>query len=659
MAVEGDASSSSSSPDGQYWWSRVGAGVTFALTRPVATPWLPLREVALAFVQSEVVRSRAVRQFSQLFNVADPEEDFSDMFFCEAFGTVVARSYVEMFIALRSMLQRRAALLEHKDTAGEAEAGAGAGAGAGRGATVPLLVSERSILDAPAVVAAATVFGPVAEMRHRAAQETEAKAREAAGKPASASAAARKEPARDPKDPASRTSDAAVAKIIGDLGSIHALAVAYSTAAGDMFDYPLQLATAQQDPDKSPLQVVESNLCSFDIPAPQPGAPTLSARGGPVGGGTGAGASASAAPRDVPVNLLGPPLPSTFVSHITGLDLHGCIRLAPQNLPLILRFCPNLTVLRLGGCNQFSSSLLVSVAPLLSRLRQLDVEYLINVDDNVLAALGRHCPNLSRLQLVGCHTITDKGLSAEGLFHSCTNLRRLNLRGCKEIGDSGILSIARRCPNMRELCLSGLTSVTAEAIAHVIVQCRRLNRFKGELWFDLPAGVEPDVEGGVQMSDPNAPKKSYRLLGSVRGAIRYIKSIIPPDHPLADALNARYRDTVLPGTGGGGAGAGGGGGLGASMVMGAPLPIDEPRAMEGALMMTPPFQRREDDDSQSLSSAGGGGDVANMAELVGAFDAAQGAGGAGGIMDVENDVIVAPAAWVPGAAGEGEIMRDD
>ena len=104
----------------------------------------------------------------------------------------------------------------------------------------------------------------------------------------------------------------------------------------------------------------------------------------------------------------------------------------------------------------------------------------------------------------------------EGLLNQCTNLRRLNLRGCKEVGNAGVLAIARRCPNLRELCLSGLTSVSAEAVAEVIVQCKRLARFKAELWFDIPAGqtvaFDPMFRSFRRLTDSDAARFGPRRI---------------------------------------------------------------------------------------------------------------------------------------------------
>lgn len=124
------------------------------------------------------------------------------------------------------------------------------------------------------------------------------------------------------------------------------------------------------------------------------------------------------------------PLPLIAGAAAIGLDLTCCARLAPHNFPLLLRWCPDLAVLRAGGCAQLTSPLLASCAPYLRGLRQLDLDYSDAADDASLAALGRHCTLLTRITLVGCMGVTDEGV--RGLLPTgggCAGLRRVNLRG--------------------------------------------------------------------------------------------------------------------------------------------------------------------------------------------------------------------------------------
>jgi len=188
---------------------------------------------------------------------------------------------------------------------------------------------------------------------------------------------------------------------------------------------------------------------------------------------------------------------------------------------------------------------------------------------------------------MGCHLVTDRGVSAAALLSGAgaSALRRLNLRGCKLLTDAAVLALAARAPALAELCLSGITTLTPGALATLVVRARRLARFTAELWSEArDAGEAAAAAAGAG----TPPGKTYRLLGSVRGAIRFIASVLPPDDPLQAELDARYRAEPAAPLAGSGAGAG------------VPLALPEPRGLEGANTMTPPFHRRGesfDDDA--------------------------------------------------------------
>ena len=137
--------------------------------------------------------------------------------------------------------------------------------------------------------------------------------------------------------------------------------------------------------------------------------------------------------------------------------------------------------LRLSECNQLSASVLIAWLSLLPKLKQLDLDYTSCVNDDVLAALERHCPYLNRLGLVGCTFIIDVGLSAASLFNQCSRLRRINLRGCDKLTDVSIKTISLRCPQLRELVLSGFTKVSAVSIVTLFLSCRKIKYLKAEL----------------------------------------------------------------------------------------------------------------------------------------------------------------------------------
>jgi hypothetical protein len=471
-------------------------------------------DVAAVLVHGEVVKARAVSQYIRLLSTSMTIA--STITSC--YGLLVSRAYLEMSLSCRLLIKK---YKENKDP------------------NAPFLLSHTNVMDSLSVIGAATIFPPIAELRKAVLNRiSEGRANKRELEAGSGDARyGRRVTVDGPLDP---VADApivaeALAVALDEHAAVHALSASYATAAADVFDFSHSLYSSKRSASlysaESVPEYIQHNAVSFELPFPESWNTRISRQQSDSG--------ASQQWSNIP-NVLGAPLPRTFSSPITGLDLSGCTRLAPQNLHMILEYCPHLTSLRLGGCSQFTAELLVSVAPLLKNIVYLDLEYCaLAVTDAVCAAIGKHCTSLLRLQLVGCFEITDVGLSEVGLFGNCTNLRRLNLRGCRNIGDQGILSLASKAPHLRELCLAGLTTVTAGALATLVASCKRLSRFKAELWYEgdtMAPGVSVAETGPAGAES----KRSFRLIGSVRSALRYLRGALPADHPALPALNARY-----------------------------------------------------------------------------------------------------------------------
>ena len=68
------------------------------------------------------------------------------------------------------------------------------------------------------------------------------------------------------------------------------------------------------------------------------------------------------------------------------------------------------------------------------------------VDNAVVWALARHCPDLEGLNISGSTQVTDEGIIP--LVYACRKLGYLGLAGCIGVGDHGVYSIAMKCPVM-------------------------------------------------------------------------------------------------------------------------------------------------------------------------------------------------------------------
>ena len=106
------------------------------------------------------------------------------------------------------------------------------------------------------------------------------------------------------------------------------------------------------------------------------------------------------------------------------------------------------------------------------------------------------------------------------------------------------------------MCLSGLTAVTAPALAELLLRCPRIVRFKAELWYDGESNPPPHASSRTGSAAPalqplpaNAPengRRSFRMLGSVRGTVRYLKSVLPASDPSIGTLVAVRASPLSP-----------------------------------------------------------------------------------------------------------------
>ncbi len=242
---------------------------------------------------------------------------------------------------------------------------------------------------------------------------------------------------------------------------------------------------------------------------------------------------------------------AVFSSPITVLDLAGCVGLHTDNLPLLAPYLPELQTLRLNGCNQLQSEHLCQALAYWPKLTHLDLDYAEHcVTNDVLAALGRHCPHLRRLYLTGGQHLTDVAFSADsGLLCGCKELATLKLTGCRELTDAAVRSIALRCANLQEVILSGNRNVTASALAELLVSCPALLRLKAEMWLDAqPTAIrqrQADSVGEVMAASAaatdngqarDAEPTSYRVVRNIDSALRYLARVLPPGHVASKQL---------------------------------------------------------------------------------------------------------------------------
>ncbi|KAG5176835.1 hypothetical protein JKP88DRAFT_334348 [Tribonema minus] len=80
--------------------------------------------------------------------------------------------------------------------------------------------------------------------------------------------------------------------------------------------------------------------------------------------------------------------------------------------------------------------------------------------------VARRCPSLQEIDLSGCFLITDAAVLT--LLSGCAALRRLALRGCRKLSDAACEHAVSRGARLDALDLGGCYNVTAAGVTHVL-----------------------------------------------------------------------------------------------------------------------------------------------------------------------------------------------
>lgn len=127
--------------------------------------------------------------------------------------------------------------------------------------------------------------------------------------------------------------------------------------------------------------------------------------------------------------------------------------------------------------------------PLLLCFPRLSALTLANcrVDNGLMAAIGTHCQHLLSIDVSGCASVEDEGLTA--LAQGCPDLRDVNVALCC-VTDTGLASLALHCSGLRSLQAgrNAGRDITARGIEAVLRGCRHLRELSLEQCHALATG---------------------------------------------------------------------------------------------------------------------------------------------------------------------------
>ncbi|XP_046860383.1 uncharacterized protein LOC124453627 isoform X2 [Xenia sp. Carnegie-2017] len=145
-----------------------------------------------------------------------------------------------------------------------------------------------------------------------------------------------------------------------------------------------------------------------------------------------------------------------LVSHlgsIVNLDLRGCKKARDACVKTIVEHCPYLVNLVLANCPLITDESMSVIATNLTTVRYLDVCGCVKVTDNGVKALAHSCNRLNSLDLSST-SITKKSVML--LANYCSqNLQSLKLSFCVDVTDESVSRLVKHCKRMKILHLYG------------------------------------------------------------------------------------------------------------------------------------------------------------------------------------------------------------
>ncbi|URD76453.1 F-box domain [Musa troglodytarum] len=115
-----------------------------------------------------------------------------------------------------------------------------------------------------------------------------------------------------------------------------------------------------------------------------------------------------------------------------------------------------------------------------------------SIGNEAIALVAARCPNLTRLKLRACRTVTDAGMAA--VADHCPGLRKLSVGSCT-FGSKGIEAVVRGCALLEELSIKRLRGLPdATVIGNVVVKAASLRSvclkelYNGQCFSRLIAG---------------------------------------------------------------------------------------------------------------------------------------------------------------------------
>eukprot|EP00899_Mesostigma_viride_P008396 jgi/Mesvir1/17558/Mv08803-RA.1 len=186
------------------------------------------------------------------------------------------------------------------------------------------------------------------------------------------------------------------------------------------------------------------------------------------------------------------------------LNVAGCCDVTDASVVELVGICPGLESLDVSNTDVSDLAISTVAKACGSSLRRLALSHCLGITDAALAEVALYCGGLTELFVDGTR-VKDAGIAA--VATSCTSLRRLVVP--HRVNDRSIGLVARCCPRLEHLGVTGCKRVTDSSIVSIASACPRLRRL--------------DATASVRLTDESAFALAENCPGLQRLRLRYTR----------------------------------------------------------------------------------------------------------------------------------------
>lgn len=215
------------------------------------------------------------------------------------------------------------------------------------------------------------------------------------------------------------------------------------------------------------------------------------------------------------VSKSGLPLLSSLLN-LKHLNLDFVVCFNSKALALVADECKNIEYLNLNACLGISNHSLMDIKKLI-HLESLYLQFLRNIDENVLTGIIENCKNLKCLNIAACSCIPGSALdeinrlkkleelvitrldnATDLMLIGFYNLKILRCSRCTNITDCGIMFVIKNCQNLEDLRVDE-TGVTDKSI-HCAVEQTKLRKNNVVLTLVISSTMLKKIDDSINTS---------------------------------------------------------------------------------------------------------------------------------------------------------------